>query len=103
MEGDFNMIDENDKIIIRNDHGEEKIFYQLVTFFSKETEKEYIIYTDNTVNNDNQLNIYGSILVSKDDSFEFIPVTDERDQAIIQDAIIQAKIELLNENDGGSN
>lgn len=91
------MVNEKDKIIICNDQGEEQTFYQLMTFSSKETEKEYILYTDNTINDNHQLNIYSSILVGEGDSIEFIPVVDNKDKDIVKEAIIQLKLKLMDD------
>ena len=49
----------------------EKIYYDVIlTFRSNTTNKDYIVYTDNTYDEDNKLKIYAAIYNA--DTFEFI-------------------------------
>lgn len=86
---------DKDKIIIRNDQGEEQTFYKLLQFFSKETNKKYLVYTDKEKDKDGKLNLYSSVIFDNGNGIEFLPVVDEYDLDIVGQAIIQAKLEIM--------
>lgn len=86
---------DKDKIVIRNDQGVEQTFYKLLRFFSKETNKSYLIYTDKEKDENGKLNIYSSVIFDDGKGVEFLPVVDEYDLDIVGEAIIQAKLELM--------
>ena len=86
---------ENDKIVIKNDQGEEKIFYKLLKFFSKDTNKNYLVYTDKEKDENGRLKLYSSVIFEGTNGVEFLPVVDEYDLDIVGQAIIQAKLELM--------
>ncbi len=88
---------EKDRIVILDEQGVEKAFYKLLQFTSTETNQRYLVYTDDKKDEEGQLNLYSSIIVEKDGKIEFIPVQEEKDQDIVNQAIIQMKLELMNE------
>ena len=47
-----------------NEDGKEIVCDILFTFDSDETKKSYIVYTDNTTNNDDSLNVYASVYIN---------------------------------------
>lgn len=91
------MIDEEDKIVIKDEQGMEHTYYQLLEFFHKGRNKEYLIYTDNNKDKDGNLNIYSSIIKKEGKYIQFIPVEEEEDIEIVKNAIVQMKFELIDE------
>ena len=88
---------EEDKFIIKDEDGIQKEFYKLIIFDSSITNKNYIIYTDNTYTN-NELNVRGSILDVEGDSIKLNNVLDEIDKQEINKAIIKVKMDLDNDS-----
>lgn len=87
------MIYEEDKFIIKDENGEEKEFYKMITFSSSITNKTYLIYTDNKYT-DGKLNIYSSIIKGDSDNIEFVKITDETDKNEVNKALLQFKISV---------
>lgn len=85
-----------DKFAIKDENGIEKTFYKLMIFDSTITNKNYIIYTDNTYTDD-RLNIRGSILDVEGDEIKLDNNMDEIDKQEINKAIIKVKMELDND------
>lgn len=71
---------EDNKMIITNKDGE-KIEYEIITAFQiATTGKNYVVYTDNTNDENGNLNIYASIYYPEDDSkLETIKTKEEWD------------------------
>lgn len=67
----------NKKIITTLSDGSKKEFDIIFTFKNENTEKDYIVYTDNSIDQNNKLRIYASIY--NPTSLEFIgePKTKE--------------------------
>lgn len=83
-----------DKIILKDENGVEKEYYKLIIFNSNITNKDYIIYTDNTYSN-NILNIYSSIIL---DDNKIEKITDDIDLKEVEKAIIKVKAQLGNDS-----
>lgn len=60
-------------------NGIEKEFEVLYTFKSLKTKKDYIIYTDNTYDENNSINIYSSIYYPMDPEKELENIVDDED------------------------
>ncbi len=79
------LIDENNNVIK----------YEIIMSFKlEETNKYYVVYTDNSINKDNSINIYAAIYDPFDDS-KFEKITTDKEWQIIE---AQVK-ELLPKND----
>ena len=89
--GDIIMFDEKDKIVINID-GESKDFYKLFTFYSKKTDKDYIVYIDKNEPN----TIYSSIVINKDNHILLEKIEDEEDIEETKKAMIEIKLSISN-------
>ena len=70
----------NDNILrLTDDLGNTKEYEILMTLKMEETNKNYIIYTDNTKDNDGNLNIYASIYNPDSNELEEIKTDKEWD------------------------
>ncbi len=78
---------ENNTFTIINNEGK-KILYEIVCIFeSDETNKSYIIYTDNTMNDKGKLKMYGSTYILKENMMELKPVESNKEMEIINNTI----------------
>lgn len=73
----------NQKIIIKNDQGEEKEFEILFSFNSKNTNKTYITYTDFEKNSEGIISCYSSIY----DNGTLYPVETEEENKVIEEIL----------------
>jgi len=74
---------ENIFTVIDND-GKEVECEVLFTFESEETKKNYIVYTDNTNDEDGNIKVYASIYNPNEDNTELVPIETEREWKIIE-------------------
>ena len=54
----------------------------IATYHDDETNKDFIVYTDNTHNEENKLNIYYSLYRENENSIELIEIKDLEDKKI---------------------
>lgn len=83
-----------------NENGEEVTCEVLFTFESDETKKNYLVYTDNTVDTSGNTRVYASIFDPNKESSELIPIESEREWKIIETILesIQEEQKKNNEN-----
>jgi len=91
------MDNKNNKFKVLNEEGKEVECEVLFTFESEETNKNYIVYTDNTTDNDGNVKVYASIYDPQNDSSELIPIETEREWKIIE-TILESIKEESNKN-----
>lgn len=72
-----------EKILIKNDLGEEKEFDVLFTFNSKETGKKYVTYTDYTKDYKGNLNCYSGYYEGN----KLLPVESEKELTFIKETL----------------
>ena len=59
----------------------------LATYHDDETNKDYIIYTDGTINEEKKLNIFYSLYKQEDNSIILIDITNIEDEQICLEII----------------
>ena len=77
-------MNEKQKFIIKNDKGKEIECEPLFTFESEETKKNYIVYTDNTVDKYGNTKVYASIYNITDTGRELLPIKTEKEWKVIE-------------------
>ncbi len=77
--------------------GKEIVFEVLFTFESDETKKNYMVYTDNSKDDDGNVRVYASVFKPESEPLELLPVETEREWKIIE--TILASIEEENKKD----
>lgn len=77
------MNNENTFTVIDND-GKEVTCEVLFTFESDETKKNYIVYTDNSLDNEGNVKVYASIFEPNKDTTELMPIETDREWKIIE-------------------
>lgn len=64
--------------------GKEIEFKVLFTFESDETKKNYMVYTDNSKDDEGNIRVYASVFVPEAEPLELLPVETEREWKIIE-------------------
>lgn len=75
---------EENKFKIIDKKGKEIEFEVLFTFESDETKKNYMVYTDNTKDKDENTRVYASVFVPNKEPLELLPVETEREWKVIE-------------------
>ena len=70
----------NNKIFTILENGVKISYDVILTFKSEKTHKNYVVYTDNSLDEDNKLKIYAAIY--NPDTFEFIATVDPTEEWI---------------------
>ena len=83
---------------IVNDKGEEVECEILFTFDSDETKKSYIVYTDNTVDDNGSTKVYASIYDPTGQNPALAPIESEKEWLVIENILssVQEKIDQAN-------
>lgn len=77
----------DDMFIGFNAKGEQKVFYKLLEFDSKETGKHYLAYTDNEEDENGNLKAYGSVATQEGEYMKLEPITTEKEWKVIEMAL----------------
>ena len=83
----FSMIDEN---------GNEVVYDVLFTFESDETKKNYIVYTDNTKDENGNIEVYASIYDPEDPQSKLEAITTDKEWKVIETILDTLQEEVRN-------
>lgn len=86
---------------ITNEQGIDVEYEVLFTFESDETKKNYMVYTDNTKDEDGNIRVYASIYEPDKDETKLDPIQTEEEWAIIQKILDQLQEEVQSGKIGG--
>ena len=75
---------EKTNFTVLDDEGNEVVCEVLFTFDSEETKKSYIVYTDNTTDDEGNTKVYASIFNPNDEKTELTPIETDREWKIIE-------------------
>ena len=79
-----------------NDEGKEIECEALFTFESDETKKNYIVYTDNTIDEEGNTKVYASIYNPDQDETKLLPIETEKEWKIIETILDELQNEASN-------
>ena len=79
-----------------NDEGQEIECEVLFTFESDETKKNYIVYTDNTVDEEGNTKVYASIYNPDQDETKLLPIETDKEWKIIETILEELQNETAN-------
>ena len=84
---------------IVNDEGKEIECEILFTFDSDETKKSYIVYTDNTLDEEGSTKVYSSVYYPTGQNPALMPIETEKEWLVIENILssVQQKIEESSE------
>lgn len=77
-------MDEKKKFVVLNEKGVEVECEPLFTFESEETGKEYVVYTDNSLDKDGNVRVFASIYKMNDKGGELLPIKTEKEWKVIE-------------------
>ena len=75
---------ENNKFVMIDENGQEREYDVLFTFESEETNKNYIAYTDNTIDETRNVEVYASIYNPGDPQTKLEPIESEKEWKVIE-------------------
>ncbi len=87
-------MDEKMTFKVINDEGKEIECEVLFTFESEETNKNYIVYTDNTTDEEGNTKVYASIYNPDEDETKLIPIESEKEWKIIETILDELQKEI---------
>ena len=89
---------ENEKMTfkITDENGTEIEYEVLFTFESDETKKNYIVYTDNTVDEEGNTRVYASIYTPGQAETELKPIETDKEWKIIETILDELQNETAN-------
>lgn len=79
--------------------GKEIEFEVLFTFESDETKKNYMVYTDNTTDEEGNTKVYASVFNPNAEPLELLPVETEREWKVIETIITSIEEENKKNNE----
>lgn len=90
----FSMIDEN---------GKEIVYDVLFTFESEETNKNYIVYTDNSKDEQGNIEVYASIYDPNDPQSKLEPIETDKEWKVIETILETLQEEVRNSKNNQDN
>lgn len=89
-------MNEKNSFTVINDEGKEVTCDVLFTFDSEETEKSYIVYTDNTKDEKGNIQVYASIYDPEEENPELKPIESEKEWKVIETILETLQEEVQN-------
>ncbi len=88
---------EKNTFTVVNDQGQEIVCYVLFTFESDETHKNYVVYTDNSVDASGKIQVFASIYDPEEkDGTTLLPIETEKEWKIIETILSSLQEEIKN-------
>ena len=78
------MENKNNKFVVLNKDGEKVECEVLFTFESEETNKNYIVYTDNTKDSKGNIRVFASIYDPNDENGELLTIESDKEWNIVE-------------------
>lgn len=95
-------MDKNTFTVINNE-GKETTCYVLFTFDSEETNKSYVVYTDNTTDSEGKIQVYASIYKPEEERITTLePITTDKEWKIIETILSTLQDEIRNNAQGNT-
>ena len=79
---------------VTNKDGKTTKYEILFTFESEDTDKNYIVYTDNEQDKDGMIKTYASIYEEDGKELKLTPITDDKEWNLVEKLIDQAADEI---------
>ena len=92
-------MEDKNTIKVTNDKGETVVCDILFTFDNEETNKSYIVYTDNSKDENGKVRVYASIFDPNDPKTKLEDIKTEKEWKVI-DTILQTLQEEINKPSG---
>lgn len=89
-------MEEKNTIKVTNDKGEEVICDILFTFDSDETGKSYIVYTDNSKDENGKVRVFASIYTPSDEKMKLEDIKTDKEWKVIETILETLQEEISN-------
>ena len=88
-------MEEKNTFTVLNDEGKEITCEILFTFDSEETKKSYIVYTDNTLDEEGSTKVYASVYDPTGQNPALMPIETDKEWLVIENILssVQQKID----------
>ena len=93
---------DEEKVIIKNENGEEFICDVLFKIDSKETNKSYMVYTDNSKDENGVINIYASIYQDTEEGIKLSEIETESEWNMLEVALETLKDRIREKSESES-
>ena len=77
-------MDGKNQFKLKDEFGKETIYDVLFTFDNEETNKSYIVYTDNSVYENGNVQVYASVYYPGTDSTKLDPIETDKEWQVIE-------------------
>ena len=77
-------MDEKKKFSVLDEHGKEIVCEPLFTFESEETKKQYVVYTDNSCDEEGNVRVFASIYKMGENGGELLPIKTDKEWKVIE-------------------
>lgn len=77
-------MDGKNQFKLKDEYGKETVYDVLFTFDNEETNKSYIVYTDNSTDDEGNIQVYASIYYPGTDSTKLDPIETEKEWQVIE-------------------
>lgn len=77
-------MDEKKKFMVLDENGKQVECEPLFTFESEETKKQYVVYTDNSLDGEGNVRVFASIYKMNDKGGELLPIKTEKEWKVIE-------------------
>lgn len=91
------MLEEKNSFILRDENGKETKYDVLFTFDNEETEKSYIVYTDNSLDEKGNVQVFASTFIPNSNDTRLMPVETEKEWKIIEIILEEIQAEVSKE------
>ena len=85
---------------VTNEEGQEVEYEVLFTFDSDETKKSYMVYTDDSKDEDGNTRVFASAYVQGEQTTELLPIETDKEWKIIETILKELQEEAKGENNG---
>ena len=84
---------------MQNEEGKEVEYEVLFTFDSEETKKSYMVYTDDTKDEEGNVRVYASAFIPHEEETELLPIETDKELKIIDTILkeLQEEAKGINE------
>lgn len=77
-------MEEKKKFTVLDEKGNQVTCEPLFTFESEETKKQYVVYTDNSLDEEGNVRVFASVYKMTDKGGELLPVKTEKEWKVIE-------------------
>ena len=93
-------MDGKNQFKLKDEYGKETIYDVLFTFDNEETNKSYIVYTDNSTDDEGNVQVYASVYYPGTESTKLDPIETEKEWQVIEKILETIQEEVRAQTEG---